>query len=349
MEQYESQQYRGCTINIGFDGDSDSPREWDNVATFVCKHPHYSLGDKQNVKGVVEDLFSDHVTDKAIIDFFIKSRNAEYIPGEEDDDSDHYYKFTEIYCKESHDRYIDADSSITESEIAEDMTEELSLNEKLELIEASGEVVMLPISMYEHSGITLWLGSKDHHPDARWDCSSIGFAYIEKSTAEKEMSNRLLPEGSDFDWKEWSYKIMEGEMKDYDTYVRGEVMAFNIEDEDGNVFDSCGGYYDEEQLINDAKASIDGYLSEKEDAHNKNLAIVKDNISSINGKMFVYGQSCYRIVKDIFGQYCIERALSSHSVLDSFISIQLSDIPDELLEDMVEYIKKVSKHGEEKV
>ena len=66
-------------------------------------------------------------------------------------------------------------------------------------------------------------------------------------------------------------------------------MAFNIEDEDGNVFDSCGGYYDEEQLINDAKASIDGYLSEKEDAHNKNLAIVKDNISSINGKMFVYG------------------------------------------------------------
>lgn len=124
MEQYESQQYRGCTINIGFDGDSESPREWDNVATFVCKHPHYSLGDKQNVKGVVEDLFSDHVTDKAIIDFFIKNRNAEYIPGEEDDDSDHYYKFTEIYCKESHDRYIDADSSRTESEIAEDLTEE---------------------------------------------------------------------------------------------------------------------------------------------------------------------------------------------------------------------------------
>lgn len=64
--------------------------------------------------------------------------------------------------------------------------------------------------------------------------------------------------------------------------------------------------------------------------------------------MFVYGQTCYRIVKDIFGQYCIERALSSHSVLDSFISIQLSDIPDELLEDMVEYIEKVSKHGKNK-
>lgn len=101
MEQYESQQYRGCTINIGFDGDSDSPREWDNVATFVCKHPHYSLGDKQNVKGVVEDLFSDHVTDKAIIDFFIKNRNAEYIPGEEEDDSDHYYKLQKYTVKKA--------------------------------------------------------------------------------------------------------------------------------------------------------------------------------------------------------------------------------------------------------
>ena len=43
MEAYKTEEYRGYDINIYYDPDPQSPREWDNVATFVCEHlPNYS-------------------------------------------------------------------------------------------------------------------------------------------------------------------------------------------------------------------------------------------------------------------------------------------------------------------
>ena len=46
-EPYDSVEYRGYTINIYQDENSESPREWDNAGTMICSHSRYNLGDEQ--------------------------------------------------------------------------------------------------------------------------------------------------------------------------------------------------------------------------------------------------------------------------------------------------------------
>lgn len=345
MELCEKEEYRSCTINVYYDDTPEDPRNWSNVATFVCEHRRYNLGDEQDIEGRVDSLFNDHVPAKAIIDYFVKTRDAHLIPGEEDDDCDQYYEYEETVCGEEYTRYIDADTSDSDDSVASDMADKLDLCEKISLLEDTGEVVMLPISMYEHSGISLWLGSKWGHPDAQWDCSSIGFAYVEKATAEKEMPQRKLTDEQKGDWKKWAYAMMEGEMETYNKYVSGEVYGYMIEDEEGEEASNvhlcgCWGYYDKDCLLEDAKSDIDAYLEEKRETRKNNLETLVKNIASIYGITFTDGDYMYRVAKDMFGFDYIERAKICKSVVGAYTQIGFSNLNDEILNDMVEQINK---------
>lgn len=44
----ESIKYKGYTIELHQDCDTDSPREWDNFSEFTFFHSRYNLGDKHN-------------------------------------------------------------------------------------------------------------------------------------------------------------------------------------------------------------------------------------------------------------------------------------------------------------
>ena len=344
MNKSESVEYRGCTINIYYDDNPDDPRTWGNAATFVCEHRKYTLGDKHDIDEAVDYLFSSYVSDQQVIDYFVKTRNAVLVPGEDGDYSDHFYKYQTLCLGELRDHYIDADSAMGEDGIAGQMAEELGLSEKLQLIDKTGEVAMLPISMYEHSGISLWLGSKDGHPDSRWDCSSIGFAYIEKATAEEEMPQRILSEGNNTDWKQWAYDIMEDEMKTYDQYVSGEVYGYMIEDEDGEeASDSnlcgCWDYYDREHLLEDAKGDIDRYIEKKTELRKNNIHAIITNIKQIAGMTFVFGASSYHIGRDMFGYEYIEKAAIRNSLIGAYDAVDVNSLPDDLLNDIVKHIK----------
>lgn len=347
MERCDYEEYRGCTINIYYDESPEDPRNWSDVATFVCEHHHDNLGDEHDIEKAVENLFSDYVSDKAIIEYFVKSRGAKLIPGEEDDSSDYYYEYKTSYCGKKYTHYIDADSEMQgEDGIAEQMADELDLNEKLQLIDETGEIAILPISMYEHSGITLWLGSTDGHPDARWDCSSIGFVYVEKSTAEKE--GMLNPgEKYDNDWKKWAYDMMEGEMETYDQFCRGEVYGYMIEDENGEeasdeLLCGCWGYYGDQgkkDMIEEAKGEIDSYLEKKAKTRETNIQTIICNMTQLAGMTFVYGCTSYHIGKDMFGYEYIEKAPIKNSKVGVYDVVNIQTLPDDLLNDIVKQIK----------
>lgn len=346
MTLCEKEEYRGLTINVYYDENPDDPRSWDNVATFVCEHRNYNLGDEQSIQDIVNELYSSYVSSKAVIDYFIKTRNAMLKVGEEGDGCDHYYEYEIKVCGETCKQYICADSSMSEDEIAGEMEDELDLCEKLQLIEESGEVAMLPISMYEHSGITLWLGSKWSHSDAQWDCSTIGFAYVEKSTAEQE---HMLRSGTKChnDWKEWAYSMMEGEMKTYDQFVRGEVYGYMIEDENGeegsdDYLSGCWGFFGNEgkkEMLAEAKSDIDSYLERKREKRKNNLDMLVKNLNVISGEVFADDDYSYRVSKDMFGFDFIERAEFIRSHVGVYDGISFSSITDEILEDMVHEIK----------
>lgn len=342
MELYGTETYHGLEICTYYDDCADNPRDWDNVATFVCEHPRYKLGDEHNIEEAVNELYNKYVTSEAIIKYFIETRKAKLIDGEDGDAYDHYYEYETAYRGETHKHYINADSSYGEDEIAGQMEDDFGLGEKMWLVIQSGEVVAQSISMYEHSGIELWLGSYDWHVDAQWDCSSIGFAYIEKSTAEREMPNRKLIDGNNEDWKQWSCKVMEAEMEVYDQYASGNVFCFVVNDENGDVLDSCGGYYGEsgrEDALREAREQIDFHLNKKQGTRERNLQFLRENISTIDGRMYTDGQYLYRIDRDMFGLNHVERAEIHNMVVGCFTDVALSELSDEILESMVNEIK----------
>lgn len=340
MEAVQTEKYKGYDINIYYDEDSQSPRDWDNVATFVCCHRRYTLGDRQDNVFCIDELFDKHVNAKDVVAYFIKSRNARWVQNGTEDYDGPYDKYLEWNGGKD---YFGVDEGTPDEDIAyNSINDELTNGEKLMLVEQSGNVAILPISMYDHSGISLWLGSTRGHVDAQWDCSSIGFAYIEKDKAEEE---GMLDPGKKYehDWKKWAYEMMESEMHTYDQYVRGNVYGWFVEYGEDGFEDSCWGYVGDDEIprmIVEAKDVIDCHIKQKESKREENCKILVEHIDEFIGHTFLCKDTLYRIGHDLFGNGCLQSAGIYLGHVSSFSDINLSDMGNDEIDCIVRYINK---------
>lgn len=108
--------------------------------------------------------------------------------------------------------------------------------------------VILPIYLYDHSGITI---SNDDFGD-RWDSGQVGYIYATKDSIRKIFGK----EPSQIDHKE-IIEQLKGETTTYDQYLQGDVYGFTIENNSGEVVDSCTGFYGGNiaDVIKDMKAN----------------------------------------------------------------------------------------------
>ena len=95
-------------------------------------------------------------------------------------------------------------------------------------------IAIFPITMYEHSGISYSLGNQKG-----FDYSNGGF-YIITEESRKEYGVRKD--------KRAYKKFIEAELKIYNQYINGDILRFTLFDNDGEVEDSCGGFYDIESI-----------------------------------------------------------------------------------------------------
>lgn len=93
---------------------------------------------------------------------------------------------------------------------------------------------VLPVYMYDHSGITLSTSPFS----CRWDSGLLGIIFVSRETVLKEFGWKRITK----ERRERIVNILESEIKTYDQYVTGEIFGFVIE-EDGNGLDSCWGFY----------------------------------------------------------------------------------------------------------
>jgi hypothetical protein len=112
-------------------------------------------------------------------------------------------------------------------------------------LEDQGAIRILPVWMYNHSGVNLRAGEDNPFHD-RWDSGQVGFVY---STGE------LLAEWGLAD--ESVFFMENHEVEQYSNFLNGDVFRFRVEDINGNVLDSCGGYYDESEALLDAYSSAE--------------------------------------------------------------------------------------------
>jgi hypothetical protein len=126
-----------------------------------------------------------------------------------------------------------------------------------EAIKADEEVmIMKPLYMYEHSGITISTSPFS----CGWDSGRLGLVYITKASLMK-MCGR-----ADFTEEELN-AMLESEVKTYDMYVQGEVYSYSIYEvvtcslghEHEELLDDCGGYYGEEEAREEAEAIVKVY------------------------------------------------------------------------------------------
>jgi len=116
------------------------------------------------------------------------------------------------------------------------------------------EYIMLPLYLYDHSGITM-----STRPFAcPWDSGQVGFICCTKAQAIYEWGKKICTKKV----REQAENHLRGEVRTYDAYLRGEVLGYDIEGPHCN--DSCWEFYDDDfgrdaadQCLIEAKSSID--------------------------------------------------------------------------------------------
>jgi hypothetical protein len=218
----ETYKHRGCTIEVHSDADPQSPREWDNAGKMVCWHRRYNLGDEQPKEDANEYLRS------LAIDAMTENEEAAFRDEQEAKDNGEG-----LYDRED----------ITNEQIK-------TLLEK--------HYIMLPLYLYDHSGITISTGRFS----CPWDSGQVGFVYMSAEYAKKEWIN-ITDEKA---LREKAEEIMRCEVRIYDDYLTGSVYGYNTTDWDGNDIGSCWGFfgYDETKedgdMVKEAKSEIDHYI-----------------------------------------------------------------------------------------
>lgn len=231
MKDREGVEY---TLEIEQSDYADNPREWSNLCTMICWHRHYDLGDKHTYDGI-EDFF-------------------------------------QTLCKEVINKGYDE-------------TAELYWQDMYKMLKESDLILIKAINMYDHGGITVSTSNCYPYNDY-WDAGIVGFIYVTKKTifdegcclcekdengdyiliehkhenAPSTYSHKRIPTTEE-NWREVADHYLEGEMKTYDQYVRGDVYGYKLtkkviqqdkcphcgevisEYEDEEEVDSCWGFY----------------------------------------------------------------------------------------------------------
>lgn len=115
------------------------------------------------------------------------------------------------------------------------------------LDENKDDLIILPLYLYDHSGITIMTKPFSDY----WDSGLLGYIYVSKKKAMEEMGWSNL----DYEKVEKIKEILELEVKTYDQFLTGEVYGFSIEDDIIN--DSCWGYFGIDNAISAGKESVD--------------------------------------------------------------------------------------------
>jgi len=138
----------------------------------------------------------------------------------------------------SPDKHEDLERIVKETgDIATSLEDHIKLMKSDIKVQTEEEVIAIyPITKYEHGGVAYSLGEKHG-----FDNSNNGF-YIITKNSQKETG----VEEKNFE------EAIEQELGAYNKYANGEVYGFILYKEDGEIEDSCWGFYD----INDIKECL---------------------------------------------------------------------------------------------
>jgi hypothetical protein len=124
--------------------------------------------------------------------------------------------------------------------------------------------VMLPLYLYDHSGITMSTSSFG----CRFDSGQVGWIVVSKEKVRKEYNVKRINK----ELIEKVTKVLEGEVETYDQYLTGDVYGYRISKvtecelghEHKEEVDSCWGFYGEDECMTEAEGIVEYYQKPKQ-------------------------------------------------------------------------------------
>jgi len=110
-----------------------------------------------------------------------------------------------------------------------------------DIIREENVSVILPLYLYDHSGITM----NTTGFSCRWDSGQVGFIFVSKNDVRKEYGVKRISKKL----REKVTKLLIGEVETYDKYLTGDVYGYEVTDENDNLIESCWGFYDEDECL----------------------------------------------------------------------------------------------------
>lgn len=228
---------RAAVSYLSPDVDPINPQEeFDQVGKMICFHSRYTLGDQHDFNSPEE---------------FLISLAEEFDPGFEDflDWLENGY-WSSLSPALS---YLEKGDMVIEKR-----------QKRIDKILAE-HYIILPLYLYDHSGITMSTGKFS----CPWDSGQVGWIYVTKKQAVEEWGKKICTKKV----IEKAEKYLEGEVEEYDQYLTGDVYGVClqffvnegtpdepewVEYESSDLHrDECWGFFGDEYAKKEAETWID--------------------------------------------------------------------------------------------
>jgi hypothetical protein len=221
----ETIKYKGYAINVYHDLDPIDPTtEWDMLGTMACWHSRYNLGHDQPIddpdKWAIELANQADPTVEQRIDYWSSGKG-----------------WVSLECW-SMKKAIEISNKRIHSLVWKTLEK---------------HYIMLPLYLYDHSGITINTSGFN----CQWDSGQVGWIYVSKEEIKKEFNWFLLNKKR----IKKVIDILNSEVKAYDDYLTSNIYGYTIDEID----DSCWGFYGrnywDNGLMESAKNAIDYHVT----------------------------------------------------------------------------------------
>jgi hypothetical protein len=126
---------------------------------------------------------------------------------------------------------------------------------KKDIIETENVHTILPLYLYDHSGITM----NTTGFSCGWDSGQVGWIFVSKESVKNYGVDETKVK-----------EYLEGEVSTYDQYLRGEVFGYRVYKvtkcdlghEHEEMIESSWGYYDEDETMTDGTLCVKYYEKE---------------------------------------------------------------------------------------
>lgn len=243
------------TLMIVDDDQPINPREdYDPFGKMICFHGRYNLGDQHSYDEpgdlLKQILFSEYSTpakgSNPVFDF-IKSGQAKDAKLQYNRSTREWELMENNWWSSGEDWYVSSRCPIPLTSKAvpdwflDDCLSALGVQELLRIVEQIDGMVILPLYLYDHSGLTM--STTDF--SCPWDSGQVGWIYADREMIEKEYG-AATPENM-----EKARQLLQGEVQSYDYYLTGQCYGFQLFKGEDEV-DSCWGFLGDTRDVQDA-------------------------------------------------------------------------------------------------